>query len=87
MERTPLRNRVLPDYTRGEEIFNMVTHIVGGTLGFPPFCGAWQYPAIFLNPVLGDLKLEYKTNRFAMVRVAKRFFMRQDFITARVYSP
>ena len=33
MERTPLRNRVLPDYTRGEEIFNMVTHIVGGTLG------------------------------------------------------
>ena len=33
MERTPLNARVLPDYTRGEEIFNMVTHIVGGALG------------------------------------------------------
>lgn len=33
MDRVPLRNRVLPDYTRGEEIFNMVTHIIGGVLG------------------------------------------------------
>ncbi len=33
MQRTKLANRVLPDYTRGEEIFNMVTHIVGGGLG------------------------------------------------------
>ena len=30
--RTPLSERRLPDYTRGEEIFNMVTHIVGGAL-------------------------------------------------------
>ncbi len=32
MRRTKLRDRELPDYTRGEEIFNMVTHIVGGGL-------------------------------------------------------
>ena len=32
MRRTPLKDRKLPDYTRGEEIFNMVTHIVGGGL-------------------------------------------------------
>ena len=32
MQRTPLKDRKLPDYTRGEEIFNMVTHIVGGGL-------------------------------------------------------
>lgn len=31
--RTPLDERKLPDYTRGEEIFNMVTHIVGGGFG------------------------------------------------------
>ncbi len=31
--RTKLRERKLPDYTRGEEIFNMVSHIVGGGLG------------------------------------------------------
>ena len=33
MERTKLKDRVLPIYTRGEEIFNMVSHIVGATLG------------------------------------------------------
>ena len=30
MGRTPLKERELPEYTRGEEIFNMVSHIVGG---------------------------------------------------------
>ncbi len=33
MKRTKLAHRQLPDYTRGEEIMNMVTHIVGGALG------------------------------------------------------
>lgn len=33
MRRTKLIGRILPDYTSGEEIFNMVTHIVGGGLG------------------------------------------------------
>ena len=32
MKRTALADRRLPDYTRGEEICNMVTHIVGGAL-------------------------------------------------------
>ncbi len=31
--RTPLKLRQLPNYTRGQEIANMVTHIVGGGLG------------------------------------------------------
>ena len=33
MTRTKLIHRTLPDYTKGEEIFHMVSHIVGGTLG------------------------------------------------------
>ena len=32
MKRTKLRDRRLPRYSRGEEIMNMVTHIVGGGL-------------------------------------------------------
>ena len=32
-KRIKLCDRLLPDYTRGEEIMNMVTHIVGGGLG------------------------------------------------------
>ena len=33
MKRTPIDERQLPDYTRGEEVMNMVTHIVGGGIG------------------------------------------------------
>ncbi|MBE5957539.1 MAG: hemolysin III family protein [Lachnospiraceae bacterium] len=33
MKRTKLKDRKLPDYTKGEEIFNMVSHIVGGGFG------------------------------------------------------
>lgn len=33
MKRTKLKDRVLPTYTKGEEIFNMVSHIVGAPLG------------------------------------------------------
>ena len=33
MKRTKLRDRLLPNYTRGEELMNMITHIVGGGLG------------------------------------------------------
>lgn len=33
MKRTKLRDRILPKYTKGEEIFNMTSHIVGGVLG------------------------------------------------------
>ena len=33
IKRIKLRDRLLPSYSRGEEIMNMVTHIVGGGLG------------------------------------------------------
>lgn len=33
MKRTKLSDRVLPTYTKGEEIFNMTSHIVGGAFG------------------------------------------------------
>ena len=33
MTRTCLKNRILPSYTKGEEIFNSVSHIVGGAWG------------------------------------------------------
>jgi len=33
MKRIKLKDRVLPTYTKGEEIFNMTSHIVGGALG------------------------------------------------------
>lgn len=33
MTRTKLKDRILPKYTKGEEIFNMTSHIVGAVLG------------------------------------------------------
>ena len=33
MQRTKLKDRILPDYSRGEELMNTVTHIVGAALG------------------------------------------------------
>lgn len=33
MKRIKLSDRILPKYTKGEEIFNMTTHIVGGAMG------------------------------------------------------
>ncbi len=33
MKRTKLKERDLPRYSKGEEIFNMVSHIVGGAVG------------------------------------------------------
>lgn len=33
MKRTKLKDRILPTYSKGEEVFNMTTHIVGGGLG------------------------------------------------------
>ena len=44
MKRTPLANRAMPNYTRGEEICNMVTHIVGGAL---------DILALVLCPIVG----------------------------------
>lgn len=33
MDRIKLKDRILPKYTKGEEIFNMTSHIVGAVLG------------------------------------------------------
>ncbi|MBR1970865.1 MAG: hemolysin III family protein [Clostridia bacterium] len=51
IKRTPLKDRVLPDYTRGEEIFNMVTHIVGGGLGIIYLVMCVAMAAVHNNPI------------------------------------
>ena len=50
MDRIPLRERKLPDYTRGEEITNMVTHIVGAALSLPILVGGIILSAHHRNP-------------------------------------
>lgn len=50
MKRTKLSDRQLPDYTKGEEIFNMVSHIVGGALGLAALVLCVVFSAIHRNP-------------------------------------
>ncbi len=49
MTRTKLADRRLPDYTRGEEIFNMVTHIVGGGFGCAALALCVSFAAVNRN--------------------------------------
>ena len=50
MTRTPLCERSLPDYTRTNEIANMVTHIVGGAIGVAVLVFAVLIAASHKNP-------------------------------------
>lgn len=47
MFRTKLKDRILPIYTRGEEIFNMTSHIVGGALGLAALALCVIFAAIY----------------------------------------
>lgn len=50
MSRTKLRDRLLPDYTRKEELFNMISHIVGGGFGVVALALCVVFSAIKGNP-------------------------------------
>jgi len=50
-KRTKLRDRKLPSYTKGEEIFNMVSHITGGALGIAATTLTVIMAAIHRNPM------------------------------------
>ncbi len=50
MARQKLSERILPDYTRGEEIFNMVSHIVGGAVGVATLVLCVVFAAVQRNP-------------------------------------
>lgn len=45
--RTRLEDRILPSYTKGEEIFNMVSHIVGGAMAIAALVLCVIFAAIY----------------------------------------
>lgn len=49
MIRTKLKDRILPTYTKGEEIFNMVSHIVGASFGLVALVLCVVFSAIHRN--------------------------------------
>lgn len=51
MKKSFLSELILPSYTKGEEIFNMVTHIVGGALGIAYLTLCVIFAALHHNPM------------------------------------
>lgn len=49
MKRTKLKDRILPKYSKGEEKFNMTSHIVGGALGIVALILCVVFAAIHHN--------------------------------------
>ena len=50
MTRIKIKDRKLPIYTKGEEIFNMVSHIIGATMGIVAIALCSIFAAIRNNP-------------------------------------
>ncbi|MBQ8814709.1 MAG: hemolysin III family protein [Lachnospiraceae bacterium] len=57
MKRIPLAERKLPNYTRGEELFHMISHITGSALGLVALALCLCVSIIYRNPygVLGGI--------------------------------
>ena len=49
MDKVKFSERPMPDYTRGEEMFNMVSHIVGGGFGVVALVLCVVFSAVFNN--------------------------------------
>ncbi len=101
--RIRLRDRILPVYSKGEEIFNMVSHIVGGAVGIATliFCiliPAWQgsVKGVLCGTVFGaSMVLLYTMSSVyhgLRPNLAKRVFQIMDhctiyFLIAGTYTP
>ena len=102
-KRVRLRDRILPTYTKGEEIFNMVTHIVGGAIGIATLVFCILIPA-FRGSVGGILcGIAFGTSMIALYsmssiyhglrpNLAKKVFQVMDhctiyFLIAGTYTP
>lgn len=49
--RTPIRDRKLPEYSKGEEVFNMVTHIAGSAFAVLALILCVVFAALHKNPL------------------------------------
>lgn len=66
MKRTKLKDRVLPNYSRGEELFNMISHIVGGGLGVIALVLCVVFSAIYKDAVAVVTSIIYGTSLIAL---------------------
>lgn len=70
MKRTRLRDRRLPDYSKGEETMNMVTHIAGGVIGIVALTLCVIRSALHGNPWGIATSIVYGISMIAMFTVS-----------------
>lgn len=103
MTRTSLKDRFLPFYTKGEEIFNMTTHIVGGAVGIATLALCIIISCLDKNTVALLSSIVFGTSMIALYAVssiyhglrakrAKKVFQVLDhctiyFLIAGTYTP
>lgn len=84
MKRTKLRERILPNYTRGEEVFNMTSHIVGGAVGV--LATVW---CVLISALKGDVyaivsSAIYGSSLIALYTVSSVYHGLRDGVAKRV---
>ncbi|MBR5370815.1 MAG: hemolysin III family protein, partial [Oscillospiraceae bacterium] len=83
-KRIPLAERRLPDYTRTEEMINMITHIVGGTVALVVLVGSIIIGAMHRNAwavVSGSI---YGTLTAALFIISSIYHGMRDCLAKRV---
>ena len=90
MTRTKLADRILPTYTKGEEIFNMVSHIVGGALGIAVLALCVIFSALHHNvygivstSIYGVSLILFQIISFSSCSVALGYL---DLVTVSLYT-
>ena len=89
--RTSLEDRVLPSYTKGEEIFNMVSHIVGGAVAIAALTLCVIFSAVYGGTLLA-LYVMSSVYHGLRTNTSKKVFQIIDhctiyFVIAGTYTP
>ena len=87
MKRIKLGDRVLPTYTKGEEIFNMVSHIVGGAAGIAILTLCVIFAAIHKNGYALSSGIVYGVSLILMYTMSSIYHgLRKDSKAKKVFQ-
>lgn len=86
MKRTPLSERQLPDYTKGEEIANTITHTIGAVLGAAALVLCVIYASIGRNPYRIVSAVVYGTSLVSLYTVSSVYHGMKTCTAKKVFQ-
>lgn len=84
IKRTRLKLRMLPNYTRGEEIMNMITHIVGGAIAIIIFILCLWHPNTFTSAGKGISCCVYGISMITVYTISSIYHGLNTYTSKRV---